>query len=113
MPVRVLVCDPVLVGVEVHVGVMGGERLLEGLDVTVTDNVAVQELVTVGVIVWEPVCVADTLFVSEDVGELVEEALGQTEGVQESVDKEVTVGLTVLVCDPVFVLEAVCVTEAV
>lgn len=83
MLVRVLVCDPVLVGVEVQVGVMGGERLLERLDVAVADDVAVQELVTVGVIVWEFVCVCDILFVLEDVGELVEEALGQTEGVQE------------------------------
>jgi len=63
VPVRVLVCDPVLVGVEVHVGVMGGERLLEELVVAVADEEAVEELVTVGVIVWEPVCVTDTLFV--------------------------------------------------
>jgi hypothetical protein len=47
------------------------------------------------------------------VDEVVEEALGQTEGVQELVEKEVTVGLAVLVCEPVFVLEAVRVTEAV
>jgi len=47
------------------------------------------------------------------VDELVEEALGQTEGVQESVDKEVTVGLSVLDWDPVEVLEVVRVIEAV
>ena len=61
--VRVLVRDPVLVGVEVQVGVIGGERLPVELNVTVADGEVVQELVTVGVLIWEPVWVPDTLFV--------------------------------------------------
>jgi hypothetical protein len=92
---------------------MGGERLLEGLDVAVAEDVTVQELVTVRVLNEEPVWVPDPLFVSEEVGELVEEALGQTEGVQDSVEKEVTVGLRVLDWDPVVVFEGVRVREAV
>ena len=86
---------------------------MEGLNVAVAEDVTVQELVTVRVLNEEPVWVPDPLFVSEEVGELVEEALGQTEGVQDSVEKEVTVGLRVLDWDPVVVFEGVRVREAV